>query len=244
MALDFYSPIPLHVQLKETLRKEIEQGNYTDKIPSERELMDRFSVSRTTVREAVSALVRDGFLEKIHGKGTFITSHKVNEWLGNIKSFTETVKGMGMEPGIKLLFQGVKSDPEIAEILGVKEYYAIKRLRFADEEPIAIERTYYRLETGLKLAEYDLNQVTLYSLLESIGVILYEAEQKITGTNPSEEDAKLLGIPPAASVLAVERLTLDPQGNTVEYYYSVFRADKYAFCINMFRKGGQFLPYV
>ncbi|MEW6663246.1 MAG: GntR family transcriptional regulator [Bacillota bacterium] len=239
MVLDIHSPIPLHVQLKEIMRKEIGQGNYTSKIPSERELMDRFSVSRTTVREAVSALVRDGFLEKIHGKGTFITTHKVNEWLGNIKSFTETVKSMGMEPGIRLLFQGIKSSPEIAEILGVKEYYAIERLRYADDEPVAIERTYYPLETGLKLAEYDLNKATLYTLLESIGIILHEAEQKITGAMPTEEDARLLGISPSTSVLAAERLTSNPYGQIVEYYYSIFRTDKYAFCIKMSRKNRQ-----
>ncbi|WP_104372265.1 GntR family transcriptional regulator [Desulfocucumis palustris] len=241
MALDIYSPIPLHVQLKEVLREEIEKGNYNEKIPSERELMDRFSVSRTTVREAVSALVRDGFLEKIHGKGTFITSHPVNEWLSNLRSFTETIEGMGMKPGIRLLSQKVKNNPKIAETLGVKEYYAIKRLRFANDEPIAIERTYYPVKIGLKLAEYDLNKVTLYTLLESIGIILYEAEQKITGTMPGEEDAKLLGISPATNVLAAERLTSDPRGNPLEYYYSVFRADKYAFCIKMFRKNRQIL---
>ncbi len=236
MHLDFRSPVPLHAQLKEILRKEIEQGNYTGKIPSERELMERFSVSRTTVREAVSALAREGFLEKIHGKGTFVTKHKVNEWLGNIKSFTETIKSMGMKPGIKLLSQGVESNPEICKVLGIKEYYAIERLRYADDEPVAIEKTCYPLEIGLKLAEHDLNKITLYELLESIDIILYEAEQKITCTMPTREAAKLLGISPSASILAAERITTDPQGKIIEYYYSIFRADKYAFCIKMSRK--------
>ena len=68
------NPIPLHAQIKELLRKEIHAKHYSDKIPSERELMDRFSVSRTTVREAVAHLVNEGLLEKIHGKGTFIST--------------------------------------------------------------------------------------------------------------------------------------------------------------------------
>ncbi|MDO7785701.1 GntR family transcriptional regulator [Desulforamulus aquiferis] len=238
MALDFQSPLPLHVQLKEVLRKDIEKGSYTEKIPSERELMDMFSVSRSTVREAVSSLVREGVLEKIHGKGTFVTTHKVNEWLGNIKSFTETVENMGMKPGIQLINHGTQNNSVIAETLGVEDYYAIERLRFADGEPIAIERTYYPMEIGQKLAEHDLNEVTLYSLLESIGVSLNEAEQKITAAVASEEDHKLLGIPASASILLVERLTTDPQGNIVEYNHSTYRADKYAFCIKMSRKSG------
>lgn len=64
MELDFNNPIPLHVQLKIILEDQILQGYYKDKIPSERELMDMYSVSRSTVREAVSILVRDGILEK------------------------------------------------------------------------------------------------------------------------------------------------------------------------------------
>jgi len=235
--LDIHSPIPLHVQLKEKLRKEIEDKSYTEKIPSERKLMDQFSVSRTTVREAVNALVRDGILEKIHGKGTFITFQQVNEWLGNIKSFTETIENMGMKPGIQLLNNGISRNKKIAKILGVEEYYAIERLRFAEDEPIAIERTYYPVDIGLKLAEHDLNQVTLYKLLKSIGVVLYEAEQKIIGTKPTEKDAELLGISSDTSILEAERITSDPLGNLVEYNCSVYRADKYAFCIKMTKKG-------
>ncbi len=241
MTLDAASPIPLHAQLKDELRREIGKGDYTERIPSERELMETFAVSRTTVREAVSALVRDGFLEKIHGKGTFVTSHRVNEWLGTIRSFTEMVESMGMKPGAKLLWHGVKREPQIAKILGVAEYYAVERLRFADENPIAVERTHYPVEIGLKLAGYDLSMVTIYSVLEANGIILQSAEQKITGAMPTKADAKLLGISPKTAVLAAERLTAVPRGRVVEYYTSVFRADKYAFCVKMQRRSSRII---
>ncbi|MQL53680.1 UTRA domain-containing protein [Desulfofundulus thermobenzoicus] len=236
MGLDTNSPIPLHIQLKEILLKEIRSGIYTEKIPSEKELMNRFSVSRTTVREAVSALVNEGILKKIHGKGTFITFRPVNEWLGSIKSLTTTIKNMGMKPGIKLISHGIKSEPEIAEILGLKEYYLIERLRFADDHPIALERTYYPVEIGRKLATYDLNQIILYDVLESIGVIFYEAEQKITVSMPTPNDAKLLGINPSSSILFIERLTYDNRGNKVEYYNGIYRADRYTFMIKLSKK--------
>ena len=237
MALDSNSPVPLHVQLKEILTAEIKSGNYTDRIPSERELMERFSISRSTVREAISALVNDGLVEKIHGKGTFITSHPINDWLGNLSSITETIERMGMEPGINLLYQGIQSNPQIGEILGVNEYYVIERVRYADNDPIAIERNYYPLEIGLKLKEHDLNKVALYAVLENLG-ILHQAEQMITSTMPTEEEANLLGISNDAknlSILVAERITSDSQGNIVEYYNAVYRADKYAFRIKLFR---------
>lgn len=237
MSLDFNSPVPLHVQLMKVIKSEIQNGKYSNRIPSERELMERFSVSRSTVREAVSSLVNKGILEKRHGKGTFITNHPVTEWLGRINSFTKTIESMGYRPGIRLLSHGTGRDEEIADILGVDQYYAIERLRYANDIPIAIERTYYAEDVGLKLAKHDLNAVTLYALLESLNIILYEAEQKITGSRPVQEDAALLGISPRDVVLAAERLTTDPKGRLIEYFNGVYRADKYAFCIQMSRKG-------
>lgn len=239
MPLDTTSPVPLHAQLKEQLRAEINRGGYSDQIPSERELMESFGVSRTTVREAVSALVRDGLLQKIHGKGTFVNSCRVNEWLGTIKSFTETVESMGLKPGIRLLRHGRGDDAETASILGVGEYYSIERLRFAHNEPVAVERTYYPVEIGLKIANYDLNMVTIYTVLEAHGIILHRAEQRITAAMPSKEDAKLLRISPKLPVLAAERVTVDPENRVVEYYSSVFRPDKYSFCVKMYRTPGQ-----
>ncbi|MEG6523804.1 GntR family transcriptional regulator [Desulfotomaculum sp. 1211_IL3151] len=236
MALNSSNPVPLHIQLKEILLKDITQGIYEEKIPSERELMDQYSVSRTTVREAVASLVREGVLEKIHGKGTFINrSHPINEWLGYLSSFTETINRMGMKPGAKLLSQGVGSNEEIAETLCVEEYYYIKRLRFADDEPVAIERHYYPLKIGLILKKYDLNQIALYEKLESEGVSLSNAEQRILAERPSTEDAALLEIPDNACILVAQRVITDTLGNPVEYYHSFYRADKYAFSLKMSR---------
>lgn len=236
MILDNNNPLPLHIQLKEILLKEIKQGIYEEKIPSERELMDKYSVSRTTVREAVSALVHEGVLEKIHGKGTFINrSHSINEWLGHLSSFTETINRMGMKPGAKLLFQGIGSNLEIAETLGVEEYYYIKRLRFADNEPVAIERHYYPLQVGYTLKKYDLDKITLYEKLESEGISLSNAEQTILAESPSAEDAGLLEIPENMCVLVAQRVITDTLGNPVEYYRSIYRADKYAFSLKMSR---------
>lgn len=238
MRLDVSSPIPLHIQLKDFLRKEIGEGGYTERIPSEKELMEMFSVSRTTVREAVSSLVREGVLEKIHGKGTFVADSNVNEWLGTIRSFTETVENMKMKPGIRLLSHGLRDDPEIATILGAKQFYRIERLRLADDTPIAIERHNYPVEIGRKLADYDLNAVTLYSVLEENKIVLHTAEQRITAMPVSKTDAELLGINSRSCVLAVERVAYDPAGNVVEHYFSTFRADRFSFCVKLFRKNG------
>jgi GntR family transcriptional regulator len=239
MRLDVDSPIPLHIQIREFLRKKIDDGGYTERIPSEKELMEMFSVSRTTVREAVSSLVREGVLEKIHGKGTFIADTTINEWLGSIRSFTETVQNMGMKPGILLLSHALGNDLEIGTILGATEYYSIERLRLADDIPIAIERHNYPVEIGRKLATYDLNQVTIYSVLEQNKVVLHTGEQRITAMPASKADAKLLDISENACVLVVERTIYDPSGKVVEYYSSTLRADRFAFCVKLYRENSR-----
>lgn len=234
MELDFNNPIPLHVQLKKIIEDQILHGFYKDKIPSERELMDMYSVSRSTVREAVSILVREGILEKRHGKGTFVSLKPVQEWLKMI-SFTETTKKMG----IKLLDHGPVLTPEnIDDANGFDdESYHIKRLRLQDNAPIAIELHYYPLELGQRLAEYDLSTTVLYDALEGdLNINFCEAEQIITCGYPTKEDAVHLGVSETMCMLITERMIFDPDGNLIEYYKGFFRSDMYSFAMKMSRK--------
>jgi GntR family transcriptional regulator len=239
MALDNRSAVPLYAQLRNELKREIQQGKYTERLPTEPELMEAYSISRTTVRGAVSALVREGVLQKIQGKGTFITSRTTNVWMGVLISLTEIIESMGMKPGIKLLTYGPGRDPKIASILGADTYYCVERLRLGDGKPIAVERTHYPLDVGQKLMQYDLNEITLYDALEKEGIIFDSAEQRITAGMPSDVDADLLDISRTASVIAAERLTYDPAGVIVGYNATTFRADRYAFYVRMYRRSDQ-----
>lgn len=234
MELDLKSPIPLHFQLKEILEQQILQGHYKEKIPSERELMEMYEVSRSTVREAVSTLVHEGILEKRHGKGTFVSTKPVQEWL-KMTGFSEVIKQMG----IKLLDYGVVPTPENLENVNGfdDESFHIKRLRFKGDTPIAIEHHYYPLEFREKLAGYDLNEIILYDVLEGdLGIHFWEAEQIITCAHPNKEDAEHLGVPESLCLLVNERMITDPEGNLVEYYKGLFRSDMYSFVMKMSRK--------
>jgi len=239
LELDNNNPIPLHVQLKNLLKNEILQGDFREKIPSERELIIRFEVSRATVRKAISELVRDGVLEKKHGKGTFISHRPVEEWLGNLSTYNEIIDNMGMKPTTRLLYQGVEDSSGIVSMLGEDKLYVIERLRFADNVPIAVEKQYYPLKIGLELAKFDLNNAVLYDLLElSLGIKLWEAEQIISSSLPTKNEAVNLDISENNGVLVTERITYDPEGNAVEYLRGVFREDMYAFRINLARRRG------
>lgn len=239
--LNFENHIPLHIQLKDLLKTEIVEGKYVEKIPSERELMERFSVSRSTVREAVKHLVHDGVLKKIHGKGTFITKNKtVHDWLNSLNSFTDTVRQMGMKPGAKLLYaKNIDNFPEANEILGQSILFGISRVRTADDQPISIERHFYHTHLGKQIAAHNLNEATIYDIIEKeLNITMVEAEQTIRCSPISEEDAKLLDLKPYTNVLNIERVILGVQGEVIEYYSSLFHPELYMLKLKTKRTAG------
>lgn len=228
--LNINNPIPLHIQLKQLIHAEIREGKYVDKIPSERELMDRFQVSRSTVRESINHLVNEQILEKVHGKGTYIrTKKKISDWLNTLHSFTETVKNMGMTPSAKLI--AIENDVEdlaIQRKLNNSAIFTFTRLRKADQKPIAIERHYYAQSLGNQLKQFDLNASTIYDLLEQeLNIVLVEAEQTIKVIPISERDASFLNIVPGTNVLCVERIIYGMLGEPIEFYRSVFHPSYY-----------------
>ncbi|TCT21716.1 GntR family transcriptional regulator [Melghiribacillus thermohalophilus] len=241
--VDTNNPVPFHYQIKETLKKEILDGQYQEKIPSERALMDRFSVSRTTVREAVNHLVHEGILHKIHGKGTFIARRRpVQDWLNSLHSFTETVRNMGMKPGSRLLTNKIVSEPEyVSEIIHEEQFYLIERLRTADSIPIAIERHYYSCDLGKQLSQFNLQTSTIYDLIEhELGIDMVEAEQLITCKPVPRDDAKNLEVPIDSNALYVERTITDHHGKMIEYYTSTIKPEMYVFRIKTKRHKARF----
>lgn len=234
-----HGSLPLHFQIKNILEKEILEEAYTDKIPTETQLMERFDVSRSTVRKAIGTLVDDGILEIKQGIGTFITKRKIEEWLGNLSSFIDIVNDMGMVPSIEVLGQGTSCDPkEVAETLGLEEFYYTHRLRLADGIPVVVEKQYYPTAIGVELAKYDLNNVSTYDILEiKMGQVLGDARQFITCVAPTDEEKRLLHLDAdSCYVILSERFVNNQIGELLEYERSIYRADMYAFHINLTRR--------
>jgi len=234
MELNHLDPLPLHAQLRNMLEYRIQQGKYDEKIPSERELMDEFQVSRATVREAVISLVNDGFLDKKHGKGTFVRKlPPVQDWIDKLNSLTETVRETGLTPGSKLLkIDADHKDKKASAVLQVEKLYFIERLRYASAQPIAIEQHYYPADIGTKLATFDLNEAVIYDLLENeLGLFFYETDEVITCKLASIKEAELLKVKVGESLLVMERTLYDQTGRIIECLNSVYRPDLFTFRI-------------
>ncbi len=143
---------PLFQQVMDSIKDDVDSGKYQtgDRIPSEDELSEMFSVSRITVRRAVSELVDRGYLTKVRGKGTFVNRPKLARKIcqtSEIQSFTETCAEAGRVAGATVLgVEVVEARASEAEFLGVEQgskLVHVKRVRTADGVPIMLER-----ETG------------------------------------------------------------------------------------------------
>ncbi|HLV98209.1 MAG TPA: GntR family transcriptional regulator [Ktedonobacterales bacterium] len=238
-----HSPVPRYHQLKEILREKIRSGEWKpgDLIPSERELSDTYGISRMTTRQAITDLVNEGVFYREQGKGTFVTRHKITQQLLRLTGFTEDIRARGQQPSTKVLsVQMVPATEDIAEKLRLNVgqlVVCVQRLRLADGEPLAIERSQLSFKGCEQLLEEDLEQNSLYRLLESkYGVPLMEAEQELEAGLAGAEEAQLLRIPVGSPVLYIRRTTLTERSQPIECAKSVYCGTKYIFYTHLRRE--------
>ena len=147
---------PLYLQLVNILIEKIEKNmEEHEQILSEREICDIYDVSRTTVRQALDQLEKEGYIYKVHGKGTFVSPKRLNQDLSSFYSFTEEMKKLGKKPNSEVVgFEIVNVDEKISRIFNLNDdelVYKITRVRKADDIPMMYEITYlpYSLFAGL-----------------------------------------------------------------------------------------------
>ncbi len=238
-----HSPVPRYHQLKEILREKIRSGEWKpgDLIPSERELSETYGISRMTTRQAITDLVNEGVFYREQGKGTFVTRHKITQQLIRLTGFTEDIRARGQQPSTKVLSaQMFPADEVVAEKLRISPGFLVvrlQRLRLADGEPLAIELSHLNFKGCEKLLEEDLEQNSLYRLLEAkYSVPLMEAEQELEAGLAGNDEAHLLKIHVGSSVLYTRRTTYTDRYQPIEYAKSVYCGNKYTFYTHLKRE--------
>ena len=229
------SKIPLYHQLYEIIRTEILTGDLEpgDMLPTENDLLTRYSVSRNTVRQALDALVSDGLIERHRGRGTFVSRPPIEQGLSRIVSFTEDMRARGLEPGTEVLASEIIPAPEsIARALKIEtgtELAHLKRLRLADGEPMSLEHSYLVHRHCPGVLERNYSSSPLRETLErDYGIRLTRAEQTIRAAAAGGDTAHTLGVDPGAPLLTIERTTYSDTGAAVEYLRILHRGDRYA----------------
>jgi len=200
-------------------------------IPSERQLTQEIGVSRLTVRAAIDELVRDGYLDRRHGSGTYVTEPKIAQPL-TLTSFSEEMRRRGMVPGSRTLELTITSaGARLARRLQVSRedpLVRVKRLRLADSEPMAMEVLHIPEALVPGLTKADLENRSFYELLaERYEIVIGSGTQTIEPTVTNEEESEVLGVPLHTPAFLFERTTVSESGRTVEFVRSIYRGDRY-----------------
>ena len=210
------------------LIESLEVGNT---IPAERHLATRLGVSRLTLRAAIDELVRDGHLDRRHGSGTYVTEPKIAQPL-TLTSFSDDMRRRGMTPGSKTLeLTTTSAGARLAHRLGVSpeaRLVRVKRLRLADNQPMAMEVLHVPEALVPGLTRQDFEDHSFYELLrERYGITIASGTQSIEPTVTSEEESEVLNVPLHTPAFLFERTTVSESGRIVEFVRSIYRGDRY-----------------
>jgi GntR family transcriptional regulator len=225
--------VPRYYAVKTRLLGLIEELGEGVALPSERELAERFEVSRVTFRQAVSELVLEGRLVRRQGAGTFVAPPKLVQPLALV-SYTEGMRSQGVEPSRYLVTaEHMAADDRLAEDLAIAPgdpALHIERVLLADSERVGLESTYLSARRFPDLlSDFD-PATSLYAYLtQAAGIVLAQAEERVETVLATPREALLIGTNPAVPMLLLHRLTRDGAGVPIERVRSLYRGDRFSF---------------
>ena len=245
------SILPVYYQIKQSIKSWIlnREFNPGEKIPSENELASKFGVSRLTVRQAISQLVQEGFLNSKRGEGTFVTNNEnlINSFGLEFSGYMDDLfyqvskvkaKSVEMEriKASRLVREKLELDDEKEEVV------QIRRVRLLRDKPFAYTINYLPVEIGMKISEKELYKSPLLKIMEQkLDIHFTEAFQIMEATFANQEVAGHLGISPGSPILYLERIMYTKGKKPVEFVQSSHRGDIYKYVLrlkNAVKRGG------
>ncbi|OPJ63099.1 GntR family transcriptional regulator [Clostridium oryzae] len=229
---------PIYLQLREVIRNKIEDGEYNPgmAIPSENELAETYGINRMTVRNGIEALVNEGMLKRVQGKGVYVVGNKVERDLETIGGFTQTMREKETKPYTKVLNKTLrKAGEKYAMIFNIKpedDIYYIKRVCLADDEPISLEEIFIPKYVVPKLEGIDLGVFSIYEVYDFYGIKIARAWQTLDLTKLEQRDARFLSIDAGLSVMLFECTSYDEMDRVIEFSRTYTRGDKCNFNVH------------
>lgn len=235
------SPLPLYYQLKEILQEMIDNNELKpgDATPPERELCEIHGISRMTARRAVMALVDEGVLYREQGKGTFVSEPKPRHQLNLLRGFTEEMEEKGFQIRTKILsFREVEPTFSIRKKLKIsaeqKNVIEIRRLRYVDEDPFALETAWLNKALIHGFTCQELEGKSLYDVLrEKYHLYPKYATQTIEPIQLDQFEASLFHLPEYSLALLFCRLTYTKQDDVMEFTKCIYRADRHKYEVTL-----------
>jgi len=243
--IDPSNVIPKYYQLASILRQQIENGDFKphDAILSERQLEQRYNLSRPTIRQAIDLLSRQGYIYRVHGKGTFVSPPKLQKGMQELTSFSEDMRNRGLKPGQRILeFGYAKPDSKTRQQLEIsdneKKVLRIKRLRYGDEEPMGLQDSFLALDSAHIITREEVEEKgSIYVILqEKFGIYPTEADETLEVTLATSEEAELLRITEGSPLLLSERTLWSQDRKAIEFVRILYRGDRYKYFVRLTRK--------
>lgn len=237
--LDKASAIPLYYQLKRWLVERVAQGQLQpgQQIPSEQELCREFSLSRGTVRQALSELASEGYIYLVRGRGTFVAGRIPDRWsLSSYVSITDALRQSGLTVERRVLTVGwVEATPQVSTALHIEpqaQVMRLKRLWLADGDPLMVGVGYLPERIARELDGIDFHNRPLYATLaERCGIQITRVDRTLLVRLADVEECTFLLIPPGSPVQVLEERAYEeldhPSGSRpIEYSEDVIRGDR------------------
>jgi GntR family transcriptional regulator len=235
---------PAYKQIQNAIIKRIESGelNCGDPVDSERVLAKIHGVSLMTARHALSALEREGIVERRTGVGTFVAPPRIH--FNKLMSFTEQMAERGLAADSRVLsVEILENELEIAARLALPpgdRLLKIERLRLGAKEPFSLQTSYLSAKKFAGLNKQVLERASLFTLLErEYGVQIAYADGEIDATSADTRAAKLLSIAKGDPLLRIRQTAYSTQGPPLLYGFGLYRADRHLLNIRRFRQSGK-----
>jgi GntR family transcriptional regulator len=225
---------PVYKQLNDALRRLISSGEFTRgaKFLSEREIGERFSVSRATANKALSTLVAEGVLAFRKGVGTFVRGPARGAEWRPLPSFDESAALAGQVASTRVLvaerIARAELDVEIGAGLALGEgegAFYVERLRLADSRPLILERRYVAERACPGLLDHDLSRSLRLIWSERYGLEIGTVLQSVRAVAASDGEARQLDVAPGAACLSVSTLGQLVSGGALWWERALYRGD-------------------
>jgi GntR family transcriptional regulator len=242
--------VPLYYQLAGILREKILSAQFAvgERIPTEAELVREYGVSRITVRQALSALEKEGLIRREAGRGTFVTEHGAFTGTMRMEGSFQDLMALGLATEVRLVdLRTVRATPAECEALALPAGSSLvraTRVRHHHHEPYSYLVNDLPFEIGRRISRADWKGSILRALESRLGIPLREAEQSVRASLADATQARLLGTRIGAPLLAVDRLVFTNNRRPVERVRVFYRSDIYSFTVHLAREGTHPEPHV
>ncbi|GCF93411.1 GntR family transcriptional regulator [Enterococcus florum] len=226
--------VPVYIQIHDQLKDEIEKGLWKvgDRLPSERELSVKFSVSRMTLRQAIQTLADEGILERKIGSGTYVANEKVQEKMSGTTSFTDIMESQNKVPSSKTIsfFYSPASSSEIQNLALEKgeQILRMERIRYADDIPICFEVASIPAKLVKGFSREEITD-SFYHTLKEKGMEIGRANQTVSAILASEQIADYLEMKRGDAILRLRQISYLEDGQPFEYVRTQYVGNRFEF---------------